>query len=185
VLTLIAEFHVVGAGDVGQRRAPARRVREIAEPASRPVHQQRDGAALLHDRNEIGVRVLTAILRPEVPVAGVRQQAARNRRRPCHLMKALKRGVPCAGRCLRCDCRRTTGGAAGVALEAHTLLVPEDVELVSRCRLQRQAQRHLDPGAVVDGTPAQVRFVRPRIGIAGVLVVIHPRHVKPRPLIFC
>ena len=108
-------------------------------------------------------RVLTSILRADVRVAGLRQQPARNRRRPRHLVEPLKVGIPGAAGGLRCDRRRTT---AGLALQAHLLLVPEDVELVARGGLPRQAQRDVGPGAVIDGASAQVGFVRPRVGIA-------------------
>src|SRR6185436_14117440 len=81
---------------------------------------------------------------------------------------------------LWCDGRRTTG----LALQAHLLLVPEDVELVAGSGLPRQAQRDVGPGAVIHRALVQVGLVRPRVGIAVVLVVIHPRHVETRDLAF-
>src|SRR5262245_34509125 len=68
--------------------------------------------------------------------------------------------------------------AAVLALRAHLLLVPEDVQLVARRELRREAGAAVVPGLVVERLAREVGIVGPLRRVAGVLVVVHVRDVS-------
>ena len=68
--------------------------------------------------------------------------------------------------------------AAVLAALAHQLLVPENVDLVARRHLRRDAAARVLPGLVVERLTRLVRNVQPRVRVARVLVVVHVRDVR-------
>src|SRR5262249_39073615 len=147
---LVAEFHVVRAGDIGGGCAPGVRTDPVGHPVQLAVILQvryvavvrAAGRALLGDVDEgavVAVALLAAPVRQIRADARFDQPLARRRQGPRQLRHALEL-TGAAG------CRfRGRGRRAGAAVVAALLLVPEQIELVALAGL------HGDAGEGCDG----------------------------------
>ena len=203
---LVAELQVVRAGDVGHRRVPVVLPHPVRRPVRGSIGQVRDAAvqrtvrrALLGDANETARQVaghlVAAPAREVVAEARGQQDAVGHRRIPRELLHALEAIL--VGRGFRRRDRRTAVDESALArlrpapvvvgrvgrAGARLLLVPVDVELVARCRLQRETKAGDRPAAGGPRLSRRVGLVRPLRGIARVLVRKHARHRRMRSLI--
>ena len=152
---------------------------QLLRPVLRPVGQARDAAGLFRRLRRDRAWDCPGGTLPPAPVevgseAGLQQDPVGHRRRPRDLLDAVQ--VFGVGRRLGRARRAAALDPAGQRLSARldilrprrsralALLVPEEVELVARRDLPRQAQARDRPAGIVARLSGQVRLVGPRVG---------------------
>ena len=209
---VVAELHVVRAGDVGQRRPPGEGSRPAHGPVHRPIGQIRNVAvggasprALLVHPDHVLCRVARRVLRPplrdERSIASFEEQPLGRGRRPCDLLDTVPRRRPPIAGCFwsagsgqaeqpnRSNERIVRLLAATILIVdidragTRTLLVPEEVEFVATGRLPRQPRRPYRPTLGALRLLGGVGNVEPLRVVARIEVWVHSWNGPVLPLL--